>query len=257
MLLLITLLVGPYAEAEHGDRTEADPLGATASMRRWATRQIRRQPDARRLESLHRALLARGWRHRDDLTLTAVEAFTRREGDCVSFALLLVALARSVEVEAVFSIGRAVTSTRHGGMEIARGHLGVSPGGGSSGRPSLLFDAAGLGRAPPGFRPIPDRQAVAIFHSNRGAEHLLAGDWRAAERALEAATEADAELPEAWSNLGVARSRLDDWDGAEQAYWRAITLAPDSAAGWRNLALLLQRRLGRRPAAPSRGDPPR
>lgn len=245
--------------AETGDGAAAEqavePLATTAPMRDWAAAQTRgrRSPRAR-LAALRDALVAGGWRERDDLTLTAAEAFGRREGDCVSFALLLVALARSQGAGAYFSLAGPGSSTSGGGFEIARGHLAAGFGPPAD---STLYDAGGARAAPAGFRPIPDASAIAIYHSNRGAALLLQGEWRRAAAALETATAADAGLPAAWSNLGVARGRLGDLAGAEAAYRRSIALAPDSPFGWRNLALLLERRLGACGAEPlARLQPP-
>lgn len=234
-------------------RTE-DPLAVPEPMLRWAAEQVPGDAaPAARAGALREALIARGWRQRDDLTLTAAEAWTRREGDCVSFALLVVALTRSAGLETSFWIAEPQESAPEGGLEVARGHLAVHLAG-RTGEPGRLFDAAGVHTDLTGFHPITDRHAVAVFHSNRGAQRLLAGDWRGAERALEAATAIAADLAEAWSNLGVARTRLGDQAGAEAAYRRAIRLAPESAAGWRNLAILLERRLGACPAAPARAN---
>lgn len=255
VLLPLAALAAFHAGALYAGplRTE-HPLATTEPMRRWAAAHA---PDddapPARIAALRETLIARGWRQRDDLTLSAAEAWTRREGDCVSFALLLVALSRSVGLEISFWLAEPLVSAREGDLDVARGHL-VAHFAGAPGAAPRLFDAAGVHADLTAFRPITDRHAIAVFHSNRGAQRLLAGDWRGAERALEAATAIAADLAEAWSNLGVARSRLGDQAGAEAAYRRAIRLAPESAAGWRNLAILLERRLGSCPAAPREVD---
>lgn len=237
-----------------------EPLATNEPMRRWAAAHLARGvAPARQVEDLREALVARGWRQRDDLTLTAAEAWSRREGDCVSFALLLVALTRSAGLETGFWLAGPPVSPRPAPpapdreLDVARGHLAAAYAGDVAGSPERLYDAAGS-TGPAGFHPISDSEAIAVYHSNRGAQRLLAGDWRGAERALEAATAIAGDLAEAWSNLGVARSRLGDPNGAEVAYRRAISLAPESTAGWRNLAILLERRLGACPAPPAAPD---
>jgi tetratricopeptide (TPR) repeat protein len=211
-------------------------------MRSWAASVVDgRGPSRRRLADLAGALRERGWQHRDDLTLPAAEAFARGEGDCVSFAFVLAALARSRGLSVVFVIRGPGAGERHDGLVVGRGHLAV----GLAVRRGLeVYDLAGEPTEGASFLPITDRQAIGVYHSNRGSALLLVGRPPEAVVELSEATAVAPDLADAWTNLGVALLRSGRPAEAERAYRRAVQLAPESAGAWRNLALLLERKLG-------------
>lgn len=245
------ILLAVLVFASHGARAEAvpdplaaDPLAVDAAMTGWAAALADRGPAPRRLGGLATALGERGWRHADDLTLPAAEAFARREGDCVSFAFVLAALARQRGLSVVFVILAPEAAARAGRFAVGRGHLAVAV---EVRRGFRVFDAGGERGDAALFRAVTDRQAVAIFHSNRGSALLLAGRPAEAVGELRRATKVGPDLAVAWTNLGVGLTRLGDAEAAERAYRQAVSLAPESAGAWRNLALLLERRLALEP----------
>jgi tetratricopeptide (TPR) repeat protein len=209
-------------------------------MAAWAKSVAPAGADRVIVATLAHALVTRGWRHRDHVTLTAREAYDRREGDCVSFALTLVALARARGVPARLAVREPATWVTASDLEVAAGHMVVGLDHGST---LLVFDSLGEDGEEAGtFRPLSDAQALGIFHANRGAGLLLADSLEDSVRELEKAVAAAPDLPSAWVNLGVALRRAGREREAEGAYRQALRLAPRSASAWRNLALLLETR---------------
>jgi tetratricopeptide (TPR) repeat protein len=139
-------------------------------------------------------------------TGTAREVFQSRRANCAGFAFLVSGLARSLGVEAVVvDVADVVKSERRGGFAVTHRHLAVGVGEGTRLR---VVDRAGvLSPAPHRFEVLEDRTAVAIYHSNRGAELLLAGRLDEALAHLERAVAADARFEPAQQNLRVARRR--------------------------------------------------
>ncbi|MBZ0112883.1 MAG: tetratricopeptide repeat protein [Thermoanaerobaculia bacterium] len=242
-LLLASLTVVRATDAQQLDEPGLGTLSAEplAWARSIAPSGSRRQVVA----SLAAALLRRGWREEDDLTLDANAAFEQRAGNCVSFALLLADLARSRGVPAVFVIrgpdlarGPEI-GDRRGDLQVDRSHLAVGLEGPDE---LVVFDLAGSHRATSDYRRVSDEEALGIFYSNRGAALLLEGRESEAIVVLREATQRAPALVSSWLNLGVALLRSQEVEGAEAAYRRAVALEPESVAAWRNLALLLERR---------------
>src|SRR5581483_5685775 len=75
-----------------------------------------------------------------------------------------------------------------------------------------------------------------------GAAYVSAGQPKPAAEALRHALRADADLTEAWINLGNALARLNDPAEAVEALQNAIRLRPGSVAAHNNLASILDAR---------------
>ncbi len=174
-------------------------------------------------------------------TLTAAEAFHQRQANCVGFALLMVALAREVEVPAFFVVIEDSGAARsRGTFIVAENHLAAAWDSGDGLR---VFDFGGE-TIPESYRarPVTDLAAIALYHSNRGVETLLDGDLGGAVRWLRRAVDLDPGLAPAWVNLGVALRRSGDVRGARDAYEKALRIDPAAASAYDNLAALLRSR---------------
>lgn len=232
--------------------TGSDPIDVGPEARRWARTWTTRSSTAtsrpkgplQRIARLREAIESLSLEEVESPTLEAAEAFARRQVNCVSYAAILVSLARSMEVDAYFVLVEERIRERTEELEVRHWHMAV--GYGPRDRP-VVIDLAGPLPGGSTVRPIDDDTARGIVLANRGAERLRAGGPQEAVRFLERAVSLAPALEIAWTNLGVARRRAGDLQGAESAYWRAINLDPESVAAWRNLALLLGR--GRGPAS--------
>ncbi|HSM50177.1 MAG TPA: tetratricopeptide repeat protein [Thermoanaerobaculia bacterium] len=223
------------------------PFALSPEMRAWLFERVGRGGGAvERLGSLLRSLLGKdGVRlvYESGYTGTAEEVFESGRANCLSFAHLFVGMARELGMDVYFLRVRELESfTKEGDLIVASGHItaGFGP---PSDRRILEFTEQPVGpyRA---LEELSDLSAVALFHSNRGAELLRQGELAEARRWLEIATRLDPDMPDGWVNLGVARRRLGDTAGAETAYLRALEADPTALAAYQNLGALLQR-LGR------------
>ena len=84
-------------------------------------------------------------------------------------------------------------------------------------------------------REITDREALALFYSNKTVESMLLGDMDGAFQYARLAIDADEYSAVAWHNLGVLFGRGDRLADAEQAYLTALAFDPRSDSTMSNL----------------------
>ena len=172
-------------------------------------------------------------------TRTANETFRARQGNCLSFVNLFVALGRHVGlnpfyVEVVDQRGWSYQQ----GMVVSRGHIvaGMRLDGNLE-----TFDF--LPYQPKSYRdlePLDDRRAVAHFYNNLGAEALLAGDLPAARKHLDQVGAIAPDFVGGMNNLGVCLARLGELEEALLTYRRGLDLEPSNVAVMSNAARLYQ-----------------
>ncbi len=219
------------------------PFELTEPMRRWAHEIA--PPRLKPLQKLDR--LVSGLLDSDELDLeyawgytgTAVEVFEQQRANCLAFTNLFVGMAREVGVPVYFLAVKDVASYRRAeDLVVVSDHVAV---GYRRGLEITVYDfSEDQGEKTfEDLRKISDVTAIAMFHSNRGAEALQQGAVSEAVGWLETAVELDPELANAWVNLGVARRRAGDTDGAEQAYKQALERDPRTYSAYQNLASLL------------------
>ena len=219
------------------------PYRLSEEMRQWVHEVVpKKLPRQQKLDRLVAALLDAEqlkleyvWGH----TGTAAEVFERREANCLAFTNLFVGMARELGVPVHFLAVENVASYRRAGdLVVISDHVAVGFGQ----RLELRvydFSAEASEKSLEGLRRISDLTALAMFHSNRGAEALQQGTAEPAIDWLETAVKLDPSLPNAWVNLGVGRRRVGDAAGAETAYKRALELDPRIYSAYQNLASLL------------------
>jgi Tfp pilus assembly protein PilF len=176
-------------------------------------------------------------------TFTAAEAFHRREGNCLSFTNLFVALGRSLGIPVTTGlVQRVVRSEREGDLIVVNTHVvAVLEYGG--GLYTYDFDRTRSAK-PIHIKPLDDMWITGLYLNNRGADELRLGHADIALRFFRDAVALAPEFAPAWANLGVARRRLGDIPGALAAYRKALELAPSDPTVLSNLAALF-RFLGR------------
>lgn len=221
------------------------PWEVTDEMRTWARAQAPEElPKEKRLDALLAGITRSGGlglRYQAGYTGTAREAFESQQANCLAFASLFVGLAREVGVPAFFvDVDDVEKFEKEGDLVVVSGHTsaGFNPGSGL-----LILDfAPGERKEYRQVRQISDLTALALYHSNRGAELLRAGRGEEALNWLRQAVAIDPELSGAWVNLGVALRRSGDAESAESAYRRALEIDPEEASAYQNLAALLSLR---------------
>ena len=172
-------------------------------------------------------------------TGTAAEVFRDRKANCLAFTNLFVGMARELGVEVYFlSVEDAESYRREGDLVVVSDHIVVGYG---SPIDRVIFDfSESAGSKEYRFiHNVSDLTAIAMFHSNRGAEALQLGNTDVALDWLRKAVRVDADLANAWINLGVALRRQGDVSGAEAAYKKSLEIDPRIYSAYHNLTSLL------------------
>ena len=221
-----------------------DPFETTEAMRSFARTAARGASDnVDRLNGLQRALFNSDefpFQYDPSVTLTAGEAFEQRRGNCLSFTVLFVSLARSLDIEThLMAVNRVRSVEKDDDLVVINHHVvaGFLDGGAL-----YIFDFQDdvetlLGQ----YQMIDDVTASGMYHSNIGARMLRNGNVPAAREHLEIAVLLAPQFPGAWINLGVARGRMGSVEGALGAYEQALQLEPGNASALTNIAAVHSR----------------
>ncbi len=216
------------------------PVAYTPEMERAARVYARTGMDGEKLDRLHAALLDRktfAFDYEKSGTFTAEEAFKAHKGNCVSFANLLVAFGRSLQipVQAGLVMPRGA-SEKSGDLIVVYAHMvAVRPHGTSFDVYDFYQDKV-EGAAE--LRLLDDLEVAAIAASNKGVAALEAGDLPTARSYLERAVKLGPRLPDTPSNLGIVLWRQGDVDDALATFRRGLEVDPHRAALLYNLAAL-------------------
>jgi len=219
------------------------PHGTNDEMRTWCHEAVKgAKTDVERLIRLQQSLLDPDRlpiRYQWGYTGTAVEVFQYRQANCLAFTNLFVGMARELGIDVYYlGVNDVESYRREGDLVVVSDHIAVGYGALADRK---IFD---FSQTPPddyhNFTRISDLTAIAMFHSNRGAEALQAGFVEASVRWLQTAVRIDPYLANAWVNLGVALRRQGDHAGAEEAYRKAIEIDPRTFSAYQNLASLLR-----------------
>jgi len=175
------------------------------------------------------------YEHHD--TLTAAEAFTRREGNCLSFTNLFVSMGRSLGLPVTTAlVKRALASEKEGDLVIVNNHVVAAL---QDGTEWLYFDFdQRTTERPTLIQPLDDLWITALYLNNRGADELRAGRTEVALHLFDYATRLAPRFPATWGNVGVAKHRLGDIQGAFDAYSEALKISADDPTILGNLASL-------------------
>ena len=180
-----------------------------------------------------------GFKYDSSLTLPPDETFRQRRGNCLSFSLMLVAMARQAKVAAQFqevilkpeynSINDTFVNSRHINVLLGRGNY------------SYLLDVSGrLLDEQLRTRKIDAPEAAAQYYNNLGVDALLENDLPAAWARFNQALTMDSSLAYLWSNLGVVLNRNGQVADAERVYRTALEVNSREAIAAANLYVIYE-----------------
>lgn len=221
------------------------PYEISEEMRDWVRQAVPDSvPKEKRLDRLLAAIVgpsSLGVQYEARHTGTAQDVFKSRKANCLAFTSLFVGLAREIGLPVLYlDVDDIERFEKEGDLVVVSGHVSA---GHDTGTEMRILD---FSAAPPAeyrkISAISDLTAIALFHSNRGAELLRAGRNGEALEWLRKAVAIDPELGRAWVNYGVALRRAGDTAGAEAAYRRALEADPTTLSAYQNLAALLRLR---------------
>lgn len=173
-------------------------------------------------------------------TKTAMQVWHSRSGNCLSITNLFVAAARHVGLDAGFETV-AVTPTwdQQGATMVRYKHI-VAVGRLIGGHDYVVDFLPEFEVGDRKATRITDRQAMALYYNNLGAESVIAGQFSAAIENVRQAIRINPLLSDAWNNMGVALLRTKQEALAEFAYQRAVRLNTDNYSALNNLARFYQ-----------------
>ncbi len=210
-------------------------------MRAFFAGRVRRRggPESRVDDIVAAILSAEGlhFTYESDGMYDVREAFRRRRGNCVTFAMLVVAAAREYRVPAKFNeVEIRPRWSRTGGLVLESRHLNVrvETETGSFEIDLQLF--ANLRATRRSAAEVGDERAFAGLYSNVGVYRLAGGDRASARELLERAVAIDPTFSSGWSNLGAACLLAGEVERARDCYERALTEKADSMAAISGLA---------------------
>ena len=173
-------------------------------------------------------------RYANDFTRTASGTFHDRVGNCLSFTMLFVGLARAAGLDARYQVVEVPpTWTDDLGLVAVGEHINALVV--VSDRGSVVdFNDASFRETYP-TRVVSDDYAAALYYTNLGAEALGRQDYEASFALLREAVGTHADLAAAWVNLGVLYLRVERLDYAESAFLRALQTDPREQSAFSNL----------------------
>ena len=180
-----------------------------------------------------------GFRYDPSVTLPPAEAFRQRTGNCMSFSLMLVAMARHAGIDARFVeivVDRQWSTTED--TFINSKHINVLLGREYS---TYLVDVSGdVFGAHVQRTKLTDREAAAEYYNNLGVEALFENDLASAWGRFRQAVSVNPKIPFLWSNLGVVYNRNGQASDAEWAYKHAMSVDRNETIAASNLYRLYE-----------------
>lgn len=177
---------------------------------------------------------ALGFRYDAGRSMSAAEAFMQRSGNCLSFANLLVAMARRAGLQAEYQqvfVPRDWTSRDN--TIVLEKHVNVIVSGRHQ---AYVMDISGQDPGPGAHRQVlSDAEARALYYNNLGVEALLAGDLPTAHAWISRAIGTAPGMASPWVNLGVVLGRNGQQEDAAFAYQAALRADPTETAALSNL----------------------
>ena len=174
-----------------------------------------------------------------ELTLPPAETFRRRTGNCLSFSLMLVAMAHHAGVPAHFQ--EVIVAPEYRSVNdtfVNSRHINVVLGDREN---KFIVDVSRrIIDDDVRTRIIPEQEAIAQYYNNLGVEAILTNDLSTAWGRFRQALLTDSNAAYLWSNLGVVYNRNSQVDDAEWAYQTALSADGSKSMAVNNLYVIYQ-----------------
>jgi Tfp pilus assembly protein PilF len=231
------------ARLEEGSSEVAVPFAIEPELEDLIERTLSRNPNEhRRTEAVLDFIFQRvGLRYSLLPTRDAMGTFRAREGNCLSFVNLFVAVGRELRLNPFFvEVTDYQKWSYRDGQVVSQGHIvaGMRVAGELRTYDFLPYRP----KSYRSFNPIDDLTATAHYYNNLGAEALIAGDLERADTNLALASRIAPDFVKAINNHGVLLARRGDAERAAEVYRRGLGHQPDDVALLTNLAALERRR---------------
>ncbi len=240
--LLLSALAGAAAQPSPAPAVaDVDLFALNPEMVQFIAARVDSNQDRRsRLHSLMDAVFGAeglGIAYEKTGTKTALETFESRSGNCLAFTILLVTMARHVDLDAHFhEVAEVMSWDRRGEIILRNQHMFVEIEiGGDRMRVDFLPETEKRYRR---VSRISDERALAHYYNNIGVETLAKGDIPHSLAYFHKALEADESFSPTWTNLGVAYRRQGDFERAEESHLKAIAIDKAQVTAIANLARL-------------------
>ena len=225
---------GPEVQIE-----DVDVLAVSPDMEKFLNRYVLPYKNSQtRLELLTAAVTRSGvlgFRYDESRTLTAIEAFEQRTGNCIGFANMLVALARRAGLNAHYQevFRRPEWSNHEDDTVILVKHINVII---ETHRDTWVVDVSAIKIHPTARRRIiEDSYAKALYLNNIAVESLLENDLPTAYAYMHSAIKADYRATDPWVNMGVIYGRNGQLDDAVFAFNNALQVDSNEYSALSNL----------------------
>ena len=219
--------------------SRADAFGLDAEMQAFVAKMATLRNSRQKLVALLRGMEERGLfsLDYDETTRTARATFHGREGNCLSFTMLFVGLARAAGLTATYQSVIVPPTWANDGQVVIANHVNSVVRTGFSEDTVVDFNIREY-EAQQKRRRVDDDYALALFYTNLGAEALLRNDYPVSFAYLRAAAGVYPEMAGLWVNLGVLYGRQGLFERAEAAYLYALGADAVQQSALANLAVV-------------------
>jgi Flp pilus assembly protein TadD len=172
-----------------------------------------------------------------EVTRTASATFHDRQGNCLSFTMLFVELARAAGLTASYQTVDVPPTWANDGQVVIASHVNAVVRTGYGDETVVDFNIRDR-QGDEYTRRITDAYALGLFYINLGAEALVRNEYAASLAFLREAAQTYPKLAGLWVNLGVLYSRHGHYEHAEAAYLRALEIDEDERSALANLVVI-------------------
>ncbi|HUQ53901.1 MAG TPA: tetratricopeptide repeat protein [Gammaproteobacteria bacterium] len=226
----------PFTIPSADDAFELDP-----DMRDFVAPLLAVHDPRQRLHGLIRSLEEHGMFSLDyaETTRTASATFHGRQGNCLSFTMLFIGLARAAGLTATYQSVEVPPTWSNDGQVVIASHVNAVVRTGRGQETIVDFNIRSA-RADTRSRRVNDQYALALFYVNLGAEALLREEHAASLAYLREAAAVYPDIAGLWVNLGVLYARYGRYEHAEAAYLRALQVDEEEESALANLVLVYE-----------------